>query len=104
EDEERQSFKIRFFKALFCRCEALLVEGREVVLVGDLNIAPRPIDTCSPGPGFEAVPWRVWLASVLRGGGGPFIDVFREFHPGRRQTMPKGIRIREGCHHALGVC
>eukprot|EP01044_Picomonas_judraskeda_P003432 COSAG03_NODE_282_length_9474_cov_2.398720_7_plen_595_part_00 len=40
----RAGFKKRFHEALTARCEALLRRGRQVLLVGDLNVTALPID------------------------------------------------------------
>lgn len=42
--EPRQSFKMRFLKRFKGYVKALLAEGRELVVAGDINIAHRPID------------------------------------------------------------
>lgn len=36
-------------QALGVRINALRKRGRRVVVLGDLNIAPAPIDSCEPG-------------------------------------------------------
>ena len=36
-------------QALDTRMAALRAMGRRVILVGDLNISPAPIDSCEPG-------------------------------------------------------
>eukprot|EP00898_Chlorokybus_atmophyticus_P006129 jgi/Chlat1/6517/Chrsp45S05995 len=83
DDLERVQFKLRYFQALQKRCEALLAAGRNVMVVGDLNVAPRPIDHCDPGPDHELGPSRRWLNALLTPPAGPFTDVFRQFHPNR---------------------
>ena len=40
----RAGFKKRFHQALTARCETLLRRGRQVLLVGDLNVTALPID------------------------------------------------------------
>ncbi|KYO34859.1 DNA-(apurinic or apyrimidinic site) endonuclease 2 isoform X2 [Alligator mississippiensis] len=64
---------------------------RHVVIMGDLNIAHRPIDHCQPGDpeAFAANPARCWLDELLSGdgSGGPFVDTFRLRHPGQRQAF-----------------
>ena len=67
--------------------EAFRLQGRRVVLVGDLNIAPAPIDTCDSGTGAEQTAWvnrkdRRLLQSYLQPQGS-YWDVFRGFHPHR---------------------
>ena len=38
-----------FFQALETRMEALRKRGRRIILLGDLNIAPQPVDQCEAG-------------------------------------------------------
>ncbi|XP_039031914.1 DNA-(apurinic or apyrimidinic site) endonuclease 2-like isoform X2 [Hibiscus syriacus] len=52
-DTERIQFKLNFFKILEKRWESLLRQGRRILVVGDLNIAPCAIDRCDAGPNFE---------------------------------------------------
>lgn len=68
--------------------EAYRREGRRVVLVGDLNIAPAAIDTCDPGTGADFTAWlnrsdRAFLRGNLLQHGGAYVDIFRTFHPDR---------------------
>lgn len=85
-DSERFQFKLNFFKLLQRRWEALLGQGRRVFILGDLNIKPFMIDSCDPGPDFEDDLCRKWLRTLLKDGGGPFIDAFRAFHPHRKEA------------------
>ncbi|VVB10945.1 unnamed protein product [Arabis nemorensis] len=50
---ERVEFKHRFYDVLERRWECLLRQGRRVIVVGDLNIAPFAMDRCEAGPDFE---------------------------------------------------
>ncbi|XP_011246181.1 DNA-(apurinic or apyrimidinic site) endonuclease 2 isoform X3 [Mus musculus] len=43
---ERLTFKMRFYRLLQMRAEALLAAGSHVIILGDLNTAHRPIDHC----------------------------------------------------------
>lgn len=86
DDKERLRFKLLFFKVLQERWETLLSQGKRVIVVGDLNIAPAAIDRCDAQPGFEKNRFRKWLRSLLRDSGGPFFDVFRSKHPERREA------------------
>ncbi|KAI8926796.1 Endonuclease/exonuclease/phosphatase [Entophlyctis helioformis] len=86
--EERLAFKMRFHKAVRLRIDALLNQGRQVVLVGDLNVIHRPIDHCDPARSmrdlgiadFQATPARQWLDALLAPRG-PLTDTFRHRHP-----------------------
>ena len=66
--------------------EACLAAGRAVVLLGDLNICPNPIDSCEPGDldAFRSRADKQWLRSVMQDHGGYFVDLFRHFHPDRQ--------------------
>lgn len=71
----------------------MVAQGRSVILVGDLNIAPHMVDHCDwcskaalPAAHNQFLhhrPDRQWFQSILESGGGPFTDVFRKFHPDR---------------------
>lgn len=62
-----------FLRALQLRCEALIAAGRQVILVGDLNVCHREIDHCDPGrsvsergiDSFQDSGERKWLARLL---------------------------------------
>ncbi|KAI3451441.1 hypothetical protein Pfo_008106 [Paulownia fortunei] len=86
DDTERIQFKLKFFNILQKRWESLLGQGRRICVVGDLNIAPSAIDRCDAGPDFEKNEFRTWFRSLLVRSGGPFLDVFREKHPERKEA------------------
>jgi hypothetical protein len=73
-------------QALGERLAAFLAAQRPVILLGDLNISPYPIDSCSPSPDFEQSPSRQWLRQQLVEGGGCLLDVFRACHPLQREA------------------
>ena len=67
--EERNDFKLRFLELLSMRIRQCQAEGREVVVVGDINIAATRLDHCAPEPfelddgskvSFEQSPSRQW--------------------------------------------
>ncbi|EFJ06865.1 hypothetical protein SELMODRAFT_430260 [Selaginella moellendorffii] len=58
-DVERQDFMLQ------CRLESILKQGRRIIIVGDLNISPYPINSCDPGPEFDTNPSRQWFRSLL---------------------------------------
>ncbi|KAL5557557.1 hypothetical protein UlMin_039793 [Ulmus minor] len=86
DDAERIEFKLNFYKILQKRWESLLNQGRRILVVGDLNIAPTSLDRCEAGPDFENNEFRRWFRSLLVDNGGPFFDVFRAKHPDRREA------------------
>lgn len=80
--EERHLFKQRFLKDLNTHMKAAIASGREIVLVGDYNVAHRDIDVHDPvrladESGFLPEE-RAWFQSFLELG---FIDTFRHFQP-----------------------
>ncbi|XVF18031.1 hypothetical protein REPUB_Repub10bG0176300 [Reevesia pubescens] len=87
DDAERIQFKLNFFKILEKRWESLLRQGRRILVVGDLNIAPCAIDRCDAGPDFEKNEFRTWFRSMLVESGGHFFDVFRARNPNRREAF-----------------
>lgn len=79
----RLDFKREFARRLAERVESLHRQGREVVLAGDMNVAPEEIDLARPkdnvqNPGFtpeEREDFQLYLKSGL-------VDVLRERNPG----------------------
>ncbi|CAN4116753.1 unnamed protein product [Withania somnifera] len=84
DDSERIQFKLTFFKMLERRWEFLLHQGRRIIIVGDLNIAPTAIDRCDAEPDFEKNEFRRWFRSLLVQNGGRLRDIFRAKHPDRK--------------------
>ncbi|XP_060108903.1 DNA-(apurinic or apyrimidinic site) endonuclease 2 isoform X2 [Heteronotia binoei] len=88
---ERGDFKLRFYRLLQARAEALLRAGSHVVILGDINTAHKPIDHCDPWDleSFSENPGRRWLDSFLWEPGKDsqdeksFVDTFRFLHPGQ---------------------
>ncbi|KAM5546769.1 DNA-(apurinic or apyrimidinic site) endonuclease 2 [Rosa sericea] len=75
--------------SIFTRCyrwESLLRQGRRILVVGDLNIAPTCLDRCEAEPEFENNQFRRWFRSMLVENRGSFFDVFRAKHPDRREA------------------
>ena len=110
--DERLAYKMRFYAAVEERVRQLRAKGREVVVVGDVNTAHRPVDIHNPkikSTGFLPIE-RAWLDKVLlpelpsrpgveageskaddvlevaNGSDGPLlVDVWRWLHPTRVQ-------------------
>ncbi|XP_006219355.1 DNA-(apurinic or apyrimidinic site) endonuclease 2 [Vicugna pacos] len=87
---ERLTFKMRFYRLLQIRAEALLAAGSHVIILGDLNTAHRPIDHWDAAnlECFEEDPGRKWMDGLLSNLGcqagsytGSFIDSYRCFQP-----------------------
>ncbi|XP_066106098.1 DNA-(apurinic or apyrimidinic site) endonuclease 2 isoform X1 [Saccopteryx bilineata] len=87
---ERLAFKMRFYRLLQIRAEALLAAGSHVIILGDLNTAHRPIDHWDAAnlECFEEDPGRKWMDGLLsnldcQAGSqvGAFVDSYRCFQP-----------------------
>ncbi|XP_069065472.1 DNA-(apurinic or apyrimidinic site) endonuclease 2 [Pleurodeles waltl] len=115
EKPERKAYKLRFYRLLQARAEAVLRAGGHVIVLGDVNTSHRPIDHCDPQDPefFEENPGRKWLNQFLvQGGhraeaqessveaeeedlapaseletGGMFLDSFRFFHPTQQNAF-----------------
>jgi exodeoxyribonuclease III len=79
---ERHEFKQGFLKALNEHLKAKISAGREIIVVGDYNVAHRDIDIYDPirlGAESGFLPEeRDWFDSFLELG---FVDTYRHFHP-----------------------
>jgi len=65
EDNERETFKMKFYKLLELRCLALNRAGNHVIVLGDVNTSHRRIDHCDPYEEFEERRGRQWLSHFL---------------------------------------
>lgn len=98
-DSPRYNFRMAFHQCLNERARKLLAQGREVIIVGDINIARQPIDHCDYSQShsdrtseedkelervkfYEESVARTWFNTFLQPRG-PFHDVHREFFPHR---------------------
>ncbi|CAG8673835.1 21868_t:CDS:2, partial [Cetraspora pellucida] len=85
---ERLPFKMNFYKILQARVEALLRAGRQVIILGDMNVTHKEIDHCDPQrsvreyelESFDDHPARKWFDGFVAPNG-PMVDLFRKFHP-----------------------
>ncbi|UZJ52488.1 hypothetical protein CBS101457_001808 [Exobasidium rhododendri] len=88
-DETRREYKMTYSYALAERVGNLISMGREVIIVGDLNIAHLPIDSCgsvnliSRDEHLNEHPARRWLDQFLAPNGN-FYDITRMHHPSRK--------------------
>ncbi len=81
EEGKRLDYKLAFNRCLKERADALVKEGRNVVICGDFNVAHKPIDLARPqanekNPGYLPEE-REWMSTFLGGG---YTDTFRAFH------------------------
>lgn len=98
--DSRLSFKMNFHRLLEKRVRSLIADGREVILVGDINIAATPLDhgegsLASRQIGFYDHPPRAWYKSFLEPDG-PMVDAVRKCHPER-----EGMFTRESLVYLL---
>uniref|UniRef100_A0A8C5PLV3 DNA-(apurinic or apyrimidinic site) endonuclease n=1 Tax=Leptobrachium leishanense TaxID=445787 RepID=A0A8C5PLV3_9ANUR len=103
EKPERKNYKLRFYRLLQIRAEAILKSGSHVIILGDVNTSHRQLDHCDPTylESFEENPGRQWLNQFLgeletlqrdapessTSSGGLFLDSFRYFHPTQRNAF-----------------
>ncbi len=87
--EERMAYKMDFFKALEARLEMMRESpgtekgfGNRIIIVGDFNIAPSPLDYPISENYFYRSdrPDRIWIRELLSHN---YVDTFRMFHPHR---------------------
>ncbi|KAF8738924.1 DNA-(apurinic or apyrimidinic site) lyase, partial [Rhizoctonia solani] len=89
--EERMPFKYNFHKVLEDRVRILIQEGREVIVLGDLNVVAAPIDHCegnldSRKNAFWESPVRTWFRQWLDPEG-PMVDAIRSSWPNREKMF-----------------
>ncbi|KAI9234486.1 MAG: Endonuclease/exonuclease/phosphatase [Podila humilis] len=86
-DETRLPFKMDYYNLLEARVRGLIKEGRQVMVLGDMNVIPSEIDHCDPAKwkkesgesDFTNTLPRKWFNGFLAPNG-PLIDLFRVFH------------------------
>ncbi|GMO25048.1 MAG: exodeoxyribonuclease III [Termitinemataceae bacterium] len=78
----RLPYKLRFCNAILEKCNALVKEGKHIILCGDYNIAHNPIDLARPkeneGNAGYLPEERAWMDEWIASG---YIDTFRHFYP-----------------------
>lgn len=86
--EERMQYKMDFFKALEARLEMMCgaSSGNKIIIVGDFNIAPSPLDYPISENSFYRPdrPDRIWIREMLYRQ--CYVDTFRIFHPEREHA------------------
>lgn len=78
---KRLDYKLRFNRALKEKADALVGEGKSVLICGDFNVAHKAIDLTHPknnekNPGYLPEE-RAWMDDFTHGG---YTDSFRHFH------------------------
>jgi AP endonuclease-2 len=90
-DESRSGFKMDYHNCVRQRIEMYLKQGRQVLLVGDINAIHEEIDHCDPKQSmrdhgitdFKDLPHRQWIDHLIDPKG-PLIDMTRLYHPDRK--------------------
>ena len=86
--DARLSFKMNYHLLLEERVRQLTAAGRDVIVVGDVNICATPLDHCdghlpSNANAFWEHPARAWFHKWLHPNG-PMVDVVRTYWPDRK--------------------
>jgi exodeoxyribonuclease-3 len=83
---ERYAFKLQWFRRIRSFFEERLDPARPALWMGDLNVAPEPIDVYHPDRRVGDVDFHIDARNAYKGAvGWGFIDVFRMLHPERVQ-------------------
>ncbi|SPO21221.1 related to APN2 - AP endonuclease, exonuclease III homolog [Ustilago trichophora] len=91
---ERLDYKMTYYQCLAERAHRLIQAGRQVMIVGDMNIIRDPIDHCDPEQSMKEHGWvhfhqhpaRSWFQTFLAPQG-KFHDVGRIYHPERKKMF-----------------
>lgn len=94
---ERHDFKQEFLRSLNIFVKNLIAEGRELVVVGDYNVAPSEIDVYDPKrlaneSGFLPEE-REWFKSFIDIG---FVDCYRHLYPGEKNVFTWWSMLERG--------
>lgn len=86
--DARLGFKMNYHMLVEERVRQLIEAGREVIVLGDMNICSTPLDHCdghlpSNANSFHAHPARAWFHKWLHPVG-PMVDVVRTYWPERK--------------------
>jgi AP endonuclease 2 len=84
---ERMDFKLYFCQAVQLRADRLIKMGRNVIIVGDINVCAKEIDHCDLRHSvkehkidrFEDTPSRAWFNKFTESRA--VVDMFRHFNP-----------------------
>ncbi|KAG0061859.1 Class II abasic (AP) endonuclease [Linnemannia elongata] len=87
-DEQRRPFKMAYYHLLEARVRDLIERGKEVIVMGDMNVIPTELDHCDPErwkkecgeSDFGNTAPRRWFNAFLATQGGPLTDLYRVFH------------------------
>ena len=84
--QERLDYKLDFYAHLLSLCDRLHAQGENVIITGDFNTAPMPIDLRNPKSNARTSGFlpeeRAWVQKFLEHG---FVDAYRFLYPERIQ-------------------
>ncbi|KAF9198778.1 Class II abasic (AP) endonuclease [Haplosporangium sp. Z 27] len=86
-DDSRLPFKMDYYHLLEARVQGLINEGRQIIVMGDMNVVPTELDHCDPEKwkkeagvdDFQDTLPRRWFNNFLAPNG-PLTDLYRVFH------------------------
>lgn len=94
---ERHDFKQQFLRDLNDHLKPMIDSGKSIIVVGDYNVAHRPIDIYDPvrlaGESGFLPEEREWFDSFLELG---FVDTFRHFHPNESERYTWWSYVERG--------
>lgn len=83
---DRVEYKLDFYALLLEKCNALVAEGKNVIITGDFNTAHNDIDLANPKENSKKSGFlpaeREWVQNFIDAG---FVDSFRLLHPDKVQ-------------------
>ncbi len=83
----RLDFKFAFYEAFLARLNALRAAGRDLLFMGDLNVAHTEADVARPNEAIKGTGFlpeeRAWLDRYAAEG---YVDSFRALHPHAREA------------------
>ncbi|KAK3848541.1 MAG: Endonuclease/exonuclease/phosphatase [Linnemannia gamsii] len=90
-DDQRRPFKMAYYHLLESRVRDLIARGKEVIVMGDMNVIPTELDHCDPEKwkkecgesDFGNTAPRIWFNAFLAPKG-PLTDLYRVFHKDER--------------------
>ncbi len=83
---EKYAFKLDWFRRLNRYFEKYLDPDKPAIWLGDLNVAPEPVDVYHPDRRVNDVDFHIDARNAYKEAAGwGFIDIFRKLHPDRVQ-------------------
>lgn len=112
-NESRGQFKKDYDACVRWRIDDFIQQGKQVVLVGDINTVHEKIDHCDPANAikkrelthFNELPFRGWIDQLIAPKG-PMLDLCRKYHPDRKGMFTCKLHncIRENSTRLITLC